>query len=131
MKPSVVHLKRKGGKIVQDCDVYIGRGQSQGGWNLKKSEWANEYSAKTYTREESIRLYRKDLYRKVLDDLETWLPKLIDLTDKSLGCWCSPLPCHGEVIADLVGDILKILEKTDEKEKNRLMELFMHKLENP
>jgi hypothetical protein len=131
MKPTVVHLKRKGGQIVQDCDVYIGRSQTQGGWNLKKSEWANRFSAKTYTREESIRLYKNEFYEKVLNDLDTWIPKLEELRGKRLGCWCSPLPCHGNVIADLVEDVCKIIDETDENKYREMLVSLMAKLENP
>lgn len=34
----VVCLKRTGGEVVQDCDVYIGRRITQGGWNLSDTE---------------------------------------------------------------------------------------------
>ena len=36
-RPIVVRPRVKGGVIVQDCDIYIGRKQTQGGWNLKES----------------------------------------------------------------------------------------------
>ena len=39
----VVHLKRRGGVVVQDCDVYIGRRCQQGGWDLPHSPWANPF----------------------------------------------------------------------------------------
>jgi hypothetical protein len=25
----------------------------------------------------------------------------IELKDKTLGCWCKPLPCHGDVLVEL------------------------------
>jgi hypothetical protein len=130
MKPIVVHLKRKGGQVVQDCDIYIGRNQSQGGWNLKKSEWANDFTTKSYSREESIELYRKQLYEKVLYDSETWIPKLEELRGKRLGCWCSPLQCHGDVIADLVENVCKMIDETDKDKMEKMMEDFLTKLEN-
>lgn len=130
-KPTVVHLKIKGGKVVQDCDVYIGRQQSQGGWNLKKSEWANEFSAKKYTREESIQLFKQDFYEKVRTDFDTWLPKLESLRGKTIGCWCAPLPCHGNVIADLVEDVCKMIDEQDEAIVETMMADFVRKLENP
>ena len=41
----------------------------------------------------------------------TWLlaqPALVErvrreLAAKVLGCWCAPLPCHGDVLADIAG----------------------------
>lgn len=74
-------------------DVYIGR----------PSKWGNPFShiksvsACIYvpTREEAIANY------------EIWLryhPELMaaiktELKGKVLGCWCKPLPCHGDVLA--------------------------------
>jgi hypothetical protein len=47
---TVVHMKRAGGKVVQDCDVYIGRRMTMGGWNLPQSKWHNPFTiAGTYT----------------------------------------------------------------------------------
>lgn len=40
-KTRVVRIRRKGGVVVQDCDVYIGRRMTQGGWNLKDSMFMN------------------------------------------------------------------------------------------
>ena len=28
------------------------------------------------------------------------LARLIELRGKRLGCWCAPLPCHGDVLAE-------------------------------
>jgi hypothetical protein len=83
----VVHCKRS------KFDVYIGR----------PSPWGNPFSHKAgtlaqfkvATREEAIARY------------EAWLleqPELIErakqeLRGKILACWCSPLPCHGDVLA--------------------------------
>jgi len=30
--------------------------------------------------------------------------RLVDLEGKALACWCAPEPCHGDVLADIVGD---------------------------
>lgn len=57
-RPKVVRLRRKGGDIVQDCDVYIGRRQTQGGWNLSESEWANKHNVKTMGRQEAIAAFK-------------------------------------------------------------------------
>ena len=29
------------------------------------------------------------------------LIQIHELKDKNLGCWCKPLPCHGDVLAEL------------------------------
>jgi hypothetical protein len=100
-RPKVVKLKRTKGEIVQDCDVYIGRDQNQGGWRLKKSIWHNRFTVKVHG-DRCIELYKEEFYQKVRDDPDTWIPLLVDLEGKTLGCWCAPAPCHGNVIADLV-----------------------------
>ena len=73
--------------------VYIGRGVG----GFARSKWANPYRiGKTCTREQSIEKYRKRLQGK--PDLLAALP---ELRGKLLGCWCYPLPCHGNVLAEL------------------------------
>ena len=58
-KPHVVHLKRKNGKVIQNCDIYIGRQCNMGGWNLNSSKWANPFTVKECgTVEVAIEKYR-------------------------------------------------------------------------
>ena len=70
--------------------VYIGR----------PSKWANPFIiGKDGTREEVIKKYKNWL-------LETeWTTGLIldigGLRGKDLVCWCSPLPCHGDILLEL------------------------------
>jgi hypothetical protein len=79
----------------QDFDVYIGRG----------SKWGNDFSHRegtkalvlVRTREEAIARYRIDLWRKIKAG-EITLDDLADLHGKRLGCYCAPLPCHGDVL---------------------------------
>lgn len=54
------------------------------------------------TREESIQRYREWL----MEDGQEWLRKrmLLELRSKVLGCCCSPLDCHGRVIAEFVNE---------------------------
>lgn len=78
---SVVHCKH------QPFDVYIGR----------PSKWGNPYIiGKDGTREEVIKKYSRYIKRK--PDL---MSALYELKDKVLGCYCHPLPCHGDVLAKL------------------------------
>lgn len=93
----VVHLKRKDGVIVQDCDVYIGRACSEGGWNLPASKWANRFTILQYgSAEECARRYENYVLSR--SDLIASLP---ELRGKTLGCWCAPRRCHGDVLARL------------------------------
>ena len=78
----VVNLK------YETYDIYIGRG----------SIWGNPFYIGTHgDREEVIAKYRIYILGRpeLLDQLET-------LRDKTLGCYCKPLACHGDVLVDLV-----------------------------
>jgi Domain of unknown function (DUF4326) len=79
----VVHCKR------DRCDVYIGR----------PSKWGNPYLiGRDGTREEVIAKYRAWVLRR-----PELLGALPELRGKTLGCWCAPQPCHGDVLAELAG----------------------------
>jgi Domain of unknown function (DUF4326) len=84
----VVHCKK------EPFDVYIGR----------PSKWGNPYSHKVggaakiivSSRQEAIEAYRFWIQKQ---------PKLLkalgELKGKTLGCWCKPDGCHGDVLAEL------------------------------
>lgn len=81
--------------------------------HLRSSEWSETPAA------ERVRIDRRtkwgNLYRigpagdraNVIADYRVWLrqrPGLVaaargELRGKTLGCWCAPLPCHGDVLA--------------------------------
>jgi len=103
---SVVRIRRKGGEIVQDCDVYIGRKCNMGGWNLPDSKWANPYKVSpTMTMEEVLEVLDKyEIYVRNRPDL---MASLEDLRGKRLGCWCKDRnydPCHGDVLVKLINE---------------------------
>ena len=91
------HHFTKGGLPLDS--VYIGRG----------SIWANPYSHKPSkfqvttvgTREEAIEMYRRHLWDQIKSGQIT-INQLLELDDKPLVCFCSPLPCHGEVLSRAV-----------------------------
>ena len=76
-------------------NIYIGRschGMKEG------SEWANPYKINHLTtREASLKKYESMLLRngKLQDSLST-------LCYSQLGCWCAPLPCHGNILIDQI-----------------------------
>lgn len=71
-------------------DVYIGR----------PSKWGNPYQIGVHgTREEVIQKYREMILGN-----EKLLAALPELRGKVLGCWCSPLACHGDVLVELVDE---------------------------
>lgn len=43
MTTRVVRIRHKHGEVFVDCQVYIGRTVTRGGWNLQCSKWANPY----------------------------------------------------------------------------------------
>lgn len=113
-RPIVVKLKISGGKLVQDCDVYVGRRMTQGGHNRKASVWANPFTVKEHGLEKCLELYREHFKKLIRSDFQVWLPRLLELESRTLGCWCHVKPqvgrparptCHGDVIADFVEEL--------------------------
>lgn len=68
-------------------DVYIGR----------PSKWGNPFTiGKDGTREEVI-----SKYREYLNSNQELLSSVSELKGKTLGCWCSPKSCHGDILSEL------------------------------
>lgn len=66
----------------------------------RQSKWGNPFRITVKaTREQVIEQYRE--YIKTRPDL---LSSIDELRDKRLGCWCSPLPCHGDVLMELLDE---------------------------
>ncbi len=81
MSPSVVHCKR------DKFDVYIGR----------PTKWGNPFViGRDGNRSEVI-----EKYRSWVQEQPELMNSLHELKGKVLGCWCSPKPCHGDVLAEL------------------------------
>jgi hypothetical protein len=85
----VVHCKKS------EYDVYIGR----------PSLWGNPYSSKNGT----LAKYRCGSESEAIQNYEVWIESQSDLIEelktlkgKLLGCWCSPKPCHGDVLVKLI-----------------------------
>lgn len=73
-------------------DVYIGRG----------SKWGNPFVVgRDGTREEVIEKFRKE-------KLPELAPFLHELIDKTLGCFCKPKPCHGDVLVEAANEIVEL-----------------------
>ena len=103
--PKLVRIRRKNNMIVQFCDIYIGRANSQGGWNLSESKWHNPFTIKQFgSAEKACELYLTYIINsKLFHDLP-------ELESKTLGCWCDPpknyndikgFYCHGCVLIQL------------------------------
>lgn len=50
-----------------------------------------------YTRKESVEEYREWFTNKIQND-EYFRRSVEDLRGKTLGCWCKPKDCHGDII---------------------------------
>ena len=80
----VVHCKK------EPYDVYIGRG----------SKWGNPFViGKDGDREEVISKY--EIYIMQNPGMISALP---ELAGKTLGCWCAPKACHGDILKIMVED---------------------------
>ena len=78
-------------------DVYIGRG----------SKWGNRFViGRDGNREEVIKKYREWILRN-----DYLLNCLGELKGKVLGCYCKPLPCHGDVLVELVDEVMCDVER--------------------
>jgi Domain of unknown function (DUF4326) len=81
-KTRVVHCKK------ESYDVYIGR----------PSKWGNPFKiGRDGSRQEVIRKYKEMII--VNTELIKQIP--LELKGKTLGCWCKPDTCHGDVLAEL------------------------------
>lgn len=68
---------------------------------LENSIWCNPFKiSDQLDREECIEKYREYIVDKI--EKENLVPELLSLKDKILGCWCSPEPCHGDVLIELI-----------------------------
>lgn len=84
----VVHCKR------DSFDIYIGRPSIFGNPFSHVEKSSSKY--KVASREEAVSKYEEYILKNI-----TLLSHLKQIKGKTLGCWCSPLACHGHVIAKL------------------------------
>ena len=83
----VVNLRK------EKYDVYIGRG----------SKWGNQFVVgRDGSREEVIAKYKEWILKN--DEL---LSSLGELKGKVLGCYCKPLRCHGDVLVELIEEVVQ------------------------
>ena len=88
--------------------LYIGRNMTVYVPGALHSKWNNPFSIKKYGLEDSLNYYKswvttginpvtgkKKGSSPLINDIE-------ELRGKSLGCWCHPEPCHGNILLDLL-----------------------------
>ncbi|KKK75877.1 hypothetical protein LCGC14_2869340 [marine sediment metagenome] len=87
-KTTVVHNKKT------PYEIYIGR----------PSKWGNPFKVGIHgKRGECIELYRDWIHQPKQKELFDAAQK--ELKGKVLGCWCSPNPCHGDVLKEIVDSL--------------------------
>ena len=70
------------------------------------SIWSNPYKIDVNnTREDAILKYRDYIKNRIEND-HSLKNKLINLKGKTLGCWCNPEPCHGDVLVEIIEELL-------------------------
>ena len=88
----VVHCKKS------PYDVYIGRPSKWGNpfSHIKKGTLAQYVVA---TRDDAVKAYEEWITN---GDGQHLLQDLHELKGKTLGCWCAPKACHGDVLVKLI-----------------------------
>ena len=99
-KKLVVHCMR------ETFEVYIGRGRCPR--TGTRSIWGNPFSHLPNT----LAQFRVASRDEAISEYKKWLltqPQLIaqlpTLRGKILSCWCAPLACHGQVLAELAEEL--------------------------
>lgn len=91
MKTKVVHLR-------EPHDIYIGRG----------SKWGNPFSHREGTLAQYVVKTRSEAiakYEEYLLNNEELYRSLRELKGKTLGCFCKPKSCHGDILAKYADSI--------------------------
>lgn len=90
----VVHCKK------EEYDVYIGR----------PSQWGNPFTH--IADKKTLAYFVVTSMQDAIDKYRSWIltqPELIAqlplLKGKTLGCWCKPQSCHGDVLLQLIEEI--------------------------
>ena len=100
-KTTVVNTRDLRPEDWTDQHIYIGRG---GWWHRKRlppSTWGNHYRiGKDGTREECVAKFRAD-FKGLEKYPEAMAYVRQTFRGKILVCHCAPLPCHGEIYAEL------------------------------
>ena len=100
----VQELRKQGYKDFNEWNslpenVYIGRANRF--LKVSASKYANPFLLKDYDRKTVLKLY-EDYLRK-----SPWLIKSIkELDKKNLGCFCFPLPCHGDILIKILKELV-------------------------
>jgi len=96
VKTTVVNLYK------EPFDCYIGRASSLCGPYCKLEEdgyFGNPFRiGGRVSREDAVSAFREYFAKRIEEDSE-FRRRVLELKGKRLGCYCVPLACHGDVIA--------------------------------
>ena len=87
-------------KYKESYDIYIGRGSKWGNPFTHISDNKTKADFVVVSRDEAIESYRNWILNQpqLLKDLH-------ELKGKTLGCFCKPKECHGDVLVELVNKV--------------------------
>lgn len=94
----VVHCRR------EDYDIYVGRGKCPR--TGEEGLFGNPFViGKDGDREDCIRKYEEYIRAEIARDnlVKLAVKCLFTLT---LGCWCSPKPCHGDILLKIAEELV-------------------------
>ncbi len=77
-------------------NLYIGRNMNFYVKGAGASKWQNPFAVKKYGLEKCLELYEEYVRTSgLINDLD-------ELKGKTLGCWCKPEKCHGDILCKLI-----------------------------
>jgi hypothetical protein len=84
----------------EKCDVKISRRRDNSIPDPPEEGcFGNPFPVQRYGRDKCIELHREYFLKRVESD-EPFRQAVLSLNGKRIGCFCKPLPCHGDVIKE-------------------------------
>ena len=106
-----------------DYDVYIGRGMGRG-VDYRNKSWGNPFKVGVDGNlTQVILMYENHLINELLSGKKTQ-DDLRALHGKTLGCYCKPNPCHGDVIDKFI-DLAVRLDPMEFEIRLKVLESWM------
>ena len=90
----ILNIHKLGG-VLPPFSIYIGNKNTQ--YNLEKSKYANPFYLESWSRKKKIEMFEKWLLSE-LENGSITKSELANLFGKDLVCFCSPKPCHGDIL---------------------------------
>ena len=86
MSCAVVHCKKSKYEVLID----------------RNTKWGNPFPMRSPDYKERERVIKA--YREWIPTQPHLMSALHELKGKTLGCWCAPMPCHGDVLMELANE---------------------------